>query len=83
MVKICQTGLLKLNLKLYQKNKFSVFFFLRGSGMVCYTSKCEEEKSHCTLMRSIKAPLTGIATTSRVYLIDTGNEWRARDSRTP
>ncbi len=28
-------------------------------------------------------PLTGIATPSRVYLIDTGNEGRARDSRTP
>ena len=27
--------------------------------------------------------LTGIATPSRVYLIDTGNEGRARDSRTP
>jgi hypothetical protein len=28
-------------------------------------------------------PLAGIATPSRVYLIDTGNEGRARDSRTP
>jgi hypothetical protein len=27
--------------------------------------------------------VTGIATPSRVYLIDTGNEGRARDSRTP
>ncbi len=27
--------------------------------------------------------LAGIATPSRVYLIDTGNEGRARDSRTP
>jgi hypothetical protein len=27
--------------------------------------------------------LTGIATPSRVYLIDMGNEGRARDSRTP
>ncbi len=27
--------------------------------------------------------LTGIATPSRVYLIDTGNEGHARDSRTP
>jgi hypothetical protein len=27
--------------------------------------------------------LTGIATPSRVYLIDTGNEGRARDSCTP
>jgi hypothetical protein len=27
--------------------------------------------------------LTGIATPSRVYLIDTGNKGRARDSRTP
>jgi hypothetical protein len=34
------------------------------------------EKSHLTSL------LTGIATPSRVYLIDTGNEGRARDSRT-
>ncbi len=34
-------------------------------------------------IQNIKGILTGIATPSRVYLIDTGNEGRARDSRTP
>ncbi len=43
---------------------------------------------HVTSLRAvvdsvILSNLTGIATPSRVYLIDTGNEGRARDSRTP
>jgi hypothetical protein len=38
MIKICQTGLIKLN------------FETRVSGMGGYTSKCEKIQNHCTLL---------------------------------
>jgi hypothetical protein len=66
MVKICQTGLLKLNFETRPKKrifrflpwmKLKIFFCqfpnpwaLRVSGMGGYTSKCEKSQNHCTLL---------------------------------
>jgi hypothetical protein len=62
MVKICQTGLRKLNFDLDQKfpqamDEVEIFFCqfpnpwaLRVSGMGGYTSKCEKSQNHCTLL---------------------------------
>jgi hypothetical protein len=62
MVKICQTGLLKLNFcqKFPQamdevENFFCHFpnlWTLRVSVIGCYTSKCEKSQNHCTLLCS-------------------------------
>jgi hypothetical protein len=54
MVKICQTGLLKLGRPWM---KLKIFFCqfpnpwaLRVSGIGGYTSKCEKSQNHCTLL---------------------------------
>jgi hypothetical protein len=74
MVKICQTGLLKLNFETRPKKRIFRFlpknfcrprmklkkFFgpfpnpwaLRVSGLGGYTSKCEKNQNHCTLVYS-------------------------------